>query len=305
MGAIDMGGAATLMKRMQTMLRSFAEVGRLSNLPTIVSNVIVGCTLGSATVDGALAAVIAITAVALCLMYVGGMALNDVLDASHDSIHATHRPIPEGRLTIRAASIFALACFALGAGCLTIVSVRALMPAGVLLALIFAYDILHRAALPASLLMGLCRAFVYITAAYAAGWHVDGEVIWIAGGALFIYIAALTIIARSEHGEGPPTARGLLIAMLAAPIAVAVLTWERPHTELIVVLIFFFGWTVWAASHLFRKPPQTRTTIEHWLAGICLLDAIVLSAQMRSELAALTGLCFLATIASHRTIRGS
>ena len=80
-----------------SLLRTLLILGRVSNLPTIWTNVAVGWFLsgGSWTPE-----LLWITA-GVSLLYIAGMTTNDAFDARWDSEHAQDRPIPSGRISPR------------------------------------------------------------------------------------------------------------------------------------------------------------------------------------------------------------
>src|SRR5687768_10756602 len=61
-------------------LRAYAELGRISNLPTTISNVLVGCAIGAASGGAWRWWIIPLLAVAIASFYIAGMALNDLAD---------------------------------------------------------------------------------------------------------------------------------------------------------------------------------------------------------------------------------
>ena len=69
------------------------RLGRVSNLPTVWTNVLAGIVLAGA--DPASALVIPVL-LGASLLYVGGMYLNDAFDAEIDARHRSSRPIPAG-----------------------------------------------------------------------------------------------------------------------------------------------------------------------------------------------------------------
>ncbi|MBF0375745.1 MAG: UbiA family prenyltransferase, partial [Alphaproteobacteria bacterium] len=78
------------------------RLGRVSNLPTVWTNVLAGATLAGGLPDGAgLFALL----VAATLLYVGGMFLNDAFDRHVDALTRPERPIPSGE--VPAAAVFA------------------------------------------------------------------------------------------------------------------------------------------------------------------------------------------------------
>ena len=76
-------------------LRLALQLGRISNLPTVWSNVLVGALLGGATLDDAR---LPLLMAAMSLFYVGGMFLNDAFDRTFDARHRPERPIPSGQV---------------------------------------------------------------------------------------------------------------------------------------------------------------------------------------------------------------
>ncbi len=101
------------MSRMRATVKDYAELGRVSNLPTCVTNVLVGCAVGAGAASMPAWTVLAAIG-GVGLLYVGGMALNDAVDAKIDRQERPNRPIPSGRISRRAAYAFAVANAAIG-----------------------------------------------------------------------------------------------------------------------------------------------------------------------------------------------
>ena len=95
--------------------RAWAELLRISNLPTILGDCAVGlCTAMSAYAlwRGPAAAtdllrdnpwLIAGVCTGMCMLYLGGMVLNGILDRHVDAVERPGRPIPSGRIPMRVA----------------------------------------------------------------------------------------------------------------------------------------------------------------------------------------------------------
>ncbi|MFB6372971.1 MAG: UbiA family prenyltransferase, partial [Bradymonadaceae bacterium] len=78
---------------LSTRLRGHLELSRISNGPTVVTNVVAAATLaGASPADPAIAGL----AVAMVLVYVAGMYLNDVFDYAVDRRHRPERPLVSG-----------------------------------------------------------------------------------------------------------------------------------------------------------------------------------------------------------------
>ena len=72
------------------------RLGRVSNVPTVWTNVFTGVALaGAAAADARLA----ILLVSLSLFYIGGMFLNDAFDSAFDARSRPERPIPLGQVS--------------------------------------------------------------------------------------------------------------------------------------------------------------------------------------------------------------
>jgi 4-hydroxybenzoate polyprenyltransferase len=183
------------------------ELGRVSNLPTVWTNVLAGCVLAGAWPG---AAGLAALATAFSLFYVGGMYLNDAFDRHWDASHRPERPIPSGRAG--AMPVFAIGFVLLAAGLAGVVAVArrgseppwTTLVAGVALAaLIVLYDAWHKGNALAPVLMGLCRAGVYVTAGLAAGGTLRPALLAGAGlGAA--WVTALSLVARHEARAPAP-----------------------------------------------------------------------------------------------------
>ena len=178
-------------------MRAWLELGRVSNLPTCVSNVLVGAAIGGVTCDIAWPAV-GVVVVAVMLLYVGGMALNDAVDYRIDLRQRPGRPIPSGRIPVRLATGAAIVCLAAGAG-LTAFAGRAAVGFAVARAGAIGVDARVHQRVAASVgLMGACRGLVYLTAAAAVCWPLDRPVATILSLAITVYVALVTLLARVE-----------------------------------------------------------------------------------------------------------
>jgi 4-hydroxybenzoate polyprenyltransferase len=189
-------------------LRAYVELARLSNAPTCATNVLVGAAAAAAatgrTLDWTAAA---LTSIGVVLLYVAGMALNDLVDVDLDRRERPRRPLPSGRVSMSGARRFVAATLALGWGLLAVQGWGPLWFATVLVVAIVLYDLLHRAGAAAVILMGLCRGLVYpvaFTAALTAdGGSPDWTVVAWPAAAMTAYIVALSVVARREMAPSP------------------------------------------------------------------------------------------------------
>jgi 4-hydroxybenzoate polyprenyltransferase len=287
-------------------LTPYLLLGRVSNLPTVWTNTLAGATLaGAAAGPGRLL----LLAAAFSLLYTGGMYLNDAFDRDIDRRERPERPIPSGR--VRAESVFAIGFALLALGVLA-ASAAAVGPTGgglraaasaVLLAgVITAYDAWHKANPLSPVVMGLCRVLVYVTAALAVAGRI-GPPVW--GGALVVlcYLIGLTYVAKQENLT---EVRNLWpLAFLGAPFIYA---WRSlldagAGTILYVALL---AWVVFAVSLLVRPGRRDiRRAVVSLIAGISLVDALLIAGAGEPARALLAVAGFLLTLAFQRWVPGT
>lgn len=228
--------------------KAWLELGRVSNLPTVWSNVVHGMSvawfvavirpverefgqtwafdfshLGHMLDQGFL------LLVGMSFLYVGGMVLNDVCDAEVDLQERPARPIPSGRVSRRAATGGAVVLLLLGWGCSWVYPPPVAGWVGIVVVGIVGYNVLHRVRGVGRgiglVLMPACRGLVVWCAAVAvdaggAGVGIFDDLPRVLGSvaAVVCYTLIVTVVA---WGEALPTmgklARwvGVMIAGLA------------------------------------------------------------------------------------------
>jgi 4-hydroxybenzoate polyprenyltransferase len=192
-------------------MRTALKLGRVSNLPTVWTNVLAGVVLNGAAPSFALVVPLGI---AISLLYVAGMYLNDAFDRRWDAEHRPERPIPAGEVSAR--TVFVAGFGMMAAGLVTLLvspgGTRAFVGGAVLAALIVLYDVSHKKNPFGPLLMGLCRVAVYVTAALAVSARFAPPV-YVGGFLLLMYLITLSLIARDETKNARlPRLVGMLIA---------------------------------------------------------------------------------------------
>lgn len=185
---------------------------RVSNLPTVWMNVVAAAVLSGASAH---AGDVALLALSLSSFYCAGMVLNDIFDRHWDAVHQPFRPLPAGRLGLRHAWGLALVQIAVALGCLLAAPHRtAAAPGGLLLALIFLYDGLHKRFTGSVFLMAGTRAMVFVVTSWALVGTVPARVL-VGGAAQFVYTLLVTAVARHEHSRGSPYGFPLIPRMIA------------------------------------------------------------------------------------------
>ena len=155
--------------------------------------------------------------------------------------------------------------------------------------------------------MASCRALIYVICAYAVFAGSTKSIradTAIASAVLALYVAFMTLVARSENRQQIDKRRWLSIAiMLLVP---AVFTLSLPTTIypclIAVVLLIILSR---AAMFVLSEPPQVKQAVLTWLASICLLDSLFLAVLAGPLLALVAGLCFVVVTLSHRRIKGT
>lgn len=216
-------------------LRTALRLGRVSNLPTVWSNVLAGLVLAGSAWTAEHAALLML---ALSCFYTGGMVLNDYFDREIDARERPTRPIPSGETSAAAALVLGAVLLASGEA---LVALRALddgpgwppIAAGALLAaLIIAYDMHHKNNPLSPFLMALCRVLVYLVAALSLSTRLPPALL-VGCTVLLGYFATLTWIAKQE-GRGRIRAPiGMLVAGISLVDAGLVAARGQPFLALV------------------------------------------------------------------------
>jgi 4-hydroxybenzoate polyprenyltransferase len=184
-------------------LAGWLTLARVSNSPTVISNVLAGAALAGAL---ELNPTVGWLAVAMVAFYTAGMLLNDVCDYGWDLVHRPDRPLVVGLVSRPAAVAVTGVLFIVAAGVLWQIGVSAFLGGLVLIACIVLYDTWHKTNPLSPLVMAACRVLVYVTAFAAFAWPPTLG-LYVAAGALVLYMVALTAIAKSGRAKGPTIAR--------------------------------------------------------------------------------------------------
>lgn len=283
------------------------RLGRVSNLPTMWTNVLAGLALSGGVFGGLEVVVLGL---AFSLFYVAGMYLNDAFDREHDRAARADRPIPAG--AVSAGTVFSLGFAFLGAGWLILVATGCLHAEGTgwraavaglaLAGAILFYDAWHKGNPLSPVVMGVCRVLVYVGAAVAIGPHLPIELL-VPGLVVLCYLVGLTYAARQETLARIDTVWPL--GFLAVPVIYALHTALSGFVALAAALAFL-AWLGYALSFLLR-PDRVNIprAVVSLIAGICLLDAVFVAGAGYPEYALVAGLAFLLTLALQRHIAGT
>ena len=283
------------------------RLGRVSNLPTVWSNVLAGVTLaGGAATDARLPLLL----VALSLSYVGGMYLNDWFDRDIDSRQRPERPIPAGQVAASTVFSAGMAMLAgsvalliwLGYGFAAGTGWRAPAAGLALAATVVFYDWRHKGNPLSPVVMGLCRLLVYVVAGYAVMASPPPQ-LWWAAVLLLCYLVGLTYVAKQETLD---VVRNLWpLGFLALPLAYAALAAANGGVS-ILLFIVFAAWVFYSLHFLWRRRPgDVPRAVVSLIAGISLLDAVFIAAFGSALLAGLAVAAFVITLALQRLVAGT
>lgn len=281
---------------------TYAMLGRVSNLPTCVTNVLVGTAL--AINAGGFPSPEAFTLVLLSvvLFYIGGMALNDVVDARHDVESGAKRPIPLGLITRRSAFAVAVLCFVGAMLCAVPLGPNAIGAAALLHLCIVAYNLLHKRWALFAVYMGLCRGLIYPYVVVAMGGTIRDGTLWWFVGAITAYTTFVTLVARREHARSTTPAGWGALAMLA-PFVVLVGVGTFPMVPVLGASALFICWSI--RNLLLGQEGNAKAAVMGWLAGMCAVDAVFLAALDRTGAMIVAMVALVFTALWHKRISGT
>jgi 4-hydroxybenzoate polyprenyltransferase len=211
------------MARLAEKFKAVLTLGRISNLPTIWTNVFAAMMLAMygrelpifrLPYKGSVDYMIEIKQyiwmlVGASLVYVSGTTLNDAFDEKYDKKHNPQRPIPSGIL--KTWEVWAIGIFEMATGGHVLFHFAHVQPLYLILlcCAISFYDSIHKKWAGSVWIMGSCRLFLWLAAASALASTYPGEigdenyssitnlvVVW--SIALLLYIAGITYVARGE-----------------------------------------------------------------------------------------------------------
>jgi 4-hydroxybenzoate polyprenyltransferase len=283
------------------------RLGRVSNLPTVWTNVVAGIVLSGAAVTAWPTLLLMLS---MSLFYIAGMFLNDAFDREFDRRDRPQRPIPAGE--VAATTVFACGFGLLAAGFAVLIVVGCATAEGtgwrgpavgaLLAAVIVLYDAWHKSNPFGPLLMGLCRLLVYIV----AGLSVAGSIptgLLLAAIVSLCYLIGLTYIAKQESLRRIENFWPLLFLAVpfvyGAPLAVG--------GGAALLLYLFLLATVATALILIFLPsrPHIPRAIMLLIAGISLLDGMFMAGQVQVLLAGAAVGAFLLTLGLQRFVAGT
>ena len=264
-----MSVTAAPMPSLSTLLR----LGRISNLPTVWTNVLAGSVLaGGAEPSEAVAQVM----IAMTAFYVGGMYLNDYFDRAIDARDRPGRPIHAGEIRASSVMLIGFGLLTVGIALMITFGPGAVLSGLVLAGVIVLYDFWHKGNRLSPVVMGLCRALVYIGTGVAMVGGISNATM-IGAVALACHVAGITYAAKQESLDrvGNLWPLALLAVPLLAALPVVLDGWIT-----VAAFVLLLAADAAAIRLLMRRPTPGAVplAVSGLIAAICLVDALAIAA---------------------------
>ena len=254
-------------------LYALLATARIANVPSVVSNLGAGVLLGSLAAGDEFAWPWPLM-IAAILFYVSGNFLNDWADREWDIKHRPERALPRRLFLPHEYLNFACAGIAVGMILAAIHGWGAVIVSVLLVGFIALYTKVHKTAAWSVIPMGFCRACLPVLGYVGVREGFSGVAL-VPAVALLLYIIALSLSARFEaKGDMPIAKRNQATAMLVGAGVLPLLLSLFVDPLLGWIGIFPFG--IWLALSLGKYRSPVPVHVSALLAGIPLLDAVIL-----------------------------
>jgi hypothetical protein len=282
---------------------------RAANLPTVWADVLLGAGLvqsASGTLHWPLLAV----GTGVSLLYLGGMAMNDAVDAAFDRGNASTRPVAAGRVSPRLAMLVASVLLFAGFSAVAVAEAGqhasrfTMEAAAVLVVLILLYQWTHRRSIVlAAVFMALCRASIPIIVSLTLrGWVADQ--IWVAALAIGCWTIGITLLGRGERGGERMVPSGILWLLAAALACIPMAATSGDLTG--VTLGLLIVWVAWVPTVYRRYAAGQQGQAVCWaIAGLAVLDSALLLSAGHAGFAAAALVCAAAALGGQQLGGGS
>ena len=263
-----MSATTVEMPSLSTLLR----LGRISNVPTVWTNVLAGSVIagGELHPDETALLVTAMTA-----FYVGGMYLNDFFDRAIDARDRPGRPIDAGEIRASTVSLIGFGLLAAGIVLMIPFGFVATIWGALLAAVIVLYDVWHKDNALSPVIMGSCRALVYVGTGAAVAGNTSHATI-LGAVALASHVAGITYAAKQESLDRVGNLWPL--ALLAVPLFAA-LPAVFGGWIVIAAFLLLLAADALAIRLLVRRPVPgaVPSAVSGLIAAICLVDALAIA----------------------------
>jgi 4-hydroxybenzoate polyprenyltransferase len=260
--------AAVRMPPLSTLLR----LGRISNIPTVWTNVLAGSVIAGGDRNPGR---IALIMLAMTAFYVGGMYLNDFFDREIDARERPGRPIHAGEIRAGTVSSIGFGLLATGIALMIPFGLAATVWGALLAGAIVLYDVWHKGNALSPVVMGTCRALVYLGTGAALAGSTSTAMI-IGAVALAGHVAGITYAARQESLDRVGNLWPLVL--LAVPL-LAALPAMADGWIVITAFLLLLAADAAAIRLLATRPVPGAVTsaVSGLIAAICLVDALAIA----------------------------
>ncbi|MFZ6640110.1 UbiA family prenyltransferase [Undibacterium sp. TC4M20W] len=302
----------------------YLRLGRVSNLPTVWTNVLAGAIVAGSITGRPLSLMhMLLVMLAISAFYCAGMYLNDAFDREIDARERPGRPIPSGQISARAVFAIGFVLQVAGIAILSYYGNWAIVCGCALAATILLYNVWHKGNPLSPLIMGLCRALVYFVAA-ASVMMVElnttneqpptstvllNTTVVLAALAIWAHVVGLTYAAKQESLNRLGSLWPLLI--LALPVLLygsrSVTSWADGGLALLMLLALIVADVIAVrlliTRHIAGSVPKA---VAQLIAATSLLDALVIAIAGGGVAAVAFCLCaFVLTRVLQRVIPGT
>ncbi|MFZ6731619.1 UbiA family prenyltransferase [Undibacterium sp. Ji42W] len=273
----------------------YLRLGRVSNLPTVWTNVLAGAIVAGSMTGRPLSLMhTLLVMLAISAFYCAGMYLNDAFDREIDARERPGRPIPSGQISAGAVFAIGFVLQVAGIAILSYYGTWAIVCGCALAATILLYNVWHKGNPLSPLIMGLCRALVYFVAAASVmmvelntaveppqtGIVLLNTTVVLAALAIWAHVVGLTYAAKQESLNRLGSLWPLLI--LALPVLLygsrSVTSWDDGGLALLMLLALIVADVIAVrlliTRHLAGSVPKA---VAQLIAATSLLDALVIA----------------------------
>ena len=281
---------------MKTFFTQAFTLARVSNIPTVWTNALAAWVINS-TASPTLKIIpeisdlhffnwptLAFLLLGSSLIYAGGCTLNDAFDQKFDHEHNPQRPIPSNSISPRTVWILGICELIIGVAILTQGAKSNIVWVLALVGFVVFYDYIHKKWVGGIVIMGLCRFFLWMTAASTGENFNISPQTYLWGVVLGGYVIGISLFARGESKKRKTPVQYSILLLFGSPLlALAGLVYWNNLDPIRVFLINIVGlvaaWIAFTAIIAMResKKDSIGIGVSRLLAGICALDATALA----------------------------
>ena len=186
-------------------VRAYLQLLRFPAVFTAVSDIVLGYVLNHRSLEEGWPKFVLLF-ISSASLYLAGMVLNDVFDRGVDAVERPRRPLPSGRVSVRAAVVLSGLLLLTGVGSAAAAGLQSLAIAGGIVAAIFLYNGFLKKTVLGPIGMGLCR---FLNVMLGASGHTLALAVWSRyqwqlAAAMGVYIVGVTWFARNEASNSRP-----------------------------------------------------------------------------------------------------